>query len=363
MKDYREVNQKMQNNPFSLVFGTPPAEAIERIAQKNEILDNFTADLPSQKVYIITGLRGSGKTVLMAAVADRLRTDDEWIVVELNPELDLLQGLAAKLCSNSVYAEWFRKAKINLSLLGFGLEIKGEPPIVDLEIAVARMLENIQSKGKRLLVTIDEVTNTKAMRVFAASYQIFVRQKYPIFLLMTGLYENIDDLQNEKSLTFLYRAPKIRLQPLNLIAIKHRYQALFQLTDEDAAKMASLTRGYSFAFQVLGYLTWNQDGDYRAVIEQYKRYLEDYVYLKIWRELSEKDRALTYAIAASDANTVKAIKEKANMASNEFSIYRDRLLKKELVTGDERGKLTFTLPLFADFVRENAQIAAAMEEW
>ena len=56
----------MQNNPFSLVFGTPPTETIERIAQKNEVLDNFTADTPSQKVYIITGLRGSGKTVLMA---------------------------------------------------------------------------------------------------------------------------------------------------------------------------------------------------------------------------------------------------------------------------------------------------------
>ena len=66
-------------------------------------------------------------------------------------------------------------------------------------------------KKKRLLITIDEVTNTKKMRIFASAFQIFVRQDYPIFLLMTGLYENIHELQNEKSLTFLYRAPKLRL--------------------------------------------------------------------------------------------------------------------------------------------------------
>ncbi|MBR3317729.1 MAG: hypothetical protein IKG21_07965 [Atopobiaceae bacterium] len=35
------------------------------------------------------------------------------------------------------------------------------------------------------------------MRVFAASFQVFLRQNLPVFLLMTGLYENINELQNE----------------------------------------------------------------------------------------------------------------------------------------------------------------------
>ena len=33
--------------------------------------------------------------------------------------------------------------------------------------------------------------------------------------------------------------------------------------------MAELTKGYPFAFQVLGYLTWNHAGDYEAVIDEY----------------------------------------------------------------------------------------------
>lgn len=77
------------------------------------------------------------------------------------------------------------------------------------------MLEQIKKAGKRLLISIDEVTNSEYIRVFASAFQIFIRQDYPIFLLMTGLYENIHNLQNEKSLTFLYRAPKVLLEPVN----------------------------------------------------------------------------------------------------------------------------------------------------
>lgn len=51
--------------------------------------------------------------------------------------------------------------------------------------------------GKHLLIAIDEVTSTEYMRVFAASFQVFLRQNLPVFLLMTGLYENINELQNE----------------------------------------------------------------------------------------------------------------------------------------------------------------------
>ncbi len=45
--------------------------------------------------------------------------------------------------------------------------------------------------------------------------------------------------------------------------------------------MAGLTKGYPFAFQVLGYLTWNNDGDYNGVLGEYEQYLSEFVYDKI----------------------------------------------------------------------------------
>ena len=68
------------------------------------------------------------------------------------------------------------------------------------------MLESLKKKGKRVLVSIDEVTNTQQIREFASAFQILIRQDLPIFLLMTGLYQNIYEIQNEK--TFCIGHPK-----------------------------------------------------------------------------------------------------------------------------------------------------------
>ena len=44
-------------------------------------------------MFIITGVRGSGKTVMMTEISQKLRENDQWIVIELNPVTDLLKGL------------------------------------------------------------------------------------------------------------------------------------------------------------------------------------------------------------------------------------------------------------------------------
>ena len=192
-------------NPFTLTFGKSPLEPVERPVQTNEIVDAFTAESVNQQMFIITGVRGSGKTVMMTEIARRLREKENWVVIELNPSTDLLQAMLAKLNSNKVCAAIIKSAKIDLSFFGFGVAIEGVPAITDAETAIITILEKMKKSGKRLLVTIDEVTNNDFMKVFAGSFQIFVRQDLPVFLLATGLYENIDELQNEKNLTFLYR--------------------------------------------------------------------------------------------------------------------------------------------------------------
>lgn len=189
-------------NPFTLTFGKSPLEPVERPVQTNEIVDAFTAESVNQQMFIITGVRGSGKTVMMTEIARRLREKENWVVIELNPSTDLLQAMLAKLNSNKVCAAIIKSAKIDLSFFGFGVAIEGVPAITDAETAIITILEKMKKSGKRLLVTIDEVTNNDFMKVFAGSFQIFVRQDLPVFLLATGLYENIDELQNEKNLTF-----------------------------------------------------------------------------------------------------------------------------------------------------------------
>ena len=167
------------------------------------------------------------------------------------------------------------------------------------------------------------------------------------------MYENIEELQNEKSLTFLYRAPKIQLKPLNNVAIINKYKTIFNISAEQASQMAGLTKGYPFAFQVLGYLTWNNNGDYNGVLGEYEQYLSEYVYDNIWSELSQKDRMVAKGIADIKSGKIKEIREALGMETNEFNPYRKRLIRKGIVSGETRGYVYFTLPLFDEYVVAN----------
>lgn len=341
------------NNPFTLSFGKKPTQFISRITQTNEIIENFQASDPSNQIYMLTGVRGSGKTVLMTTIANSMREDDNWIVLELNPERDLLQSLAAKLYSIPQMHALFMKARLDVSALGIGVSIENAVPVTDIEHALEIMLDEIKKAKKRLLITVDEVTNSAHIRVFASAFQIFLRRDCPVFLLMTGLYENLYDIQNDKSLTFLYRAPKMVLEPLNFTAVKRRYMDIFSLEGKQAEQMSMLTKGYPFAFQVLGYLYWEKRD--RMTIEdmmpEYDQYLEEYVYSKIWSELSELDRRIVNEMAVSGETKIKNIRERLGMKSEQFSVYRERLKRKGVVSSEQYGYLTLALPRFDEFVK------------
>ena len=341
-------------NPYSLVFGKEPAEHISRLAQSSTVIDSFLGNSDDQQIYLITGIRGSGKTVFMTDIQKRFRKEEDWIVTELNPEKDLLTALAAKLSSENSLAAIFKTAKINLSFWGLGLEVSGAAPITDIEVAISRMLTTLKSHNKKLLITIDEVTSNQYIREFAAAFQILIRQDLPVYLLMTGLYENINNLQNEDSLTFLYRAPRINLEALNMTSIASNYSKNLNLDHETAMDMALCTKGYSFAFQVLGYLTWENSGDYKAVLPEYRQYLDEFVYDKIWSELSARDKKILDAISRVESGKIEEIRALMGIETNEFNPYRKRLINRGLINGSERGYVKLVLPMFREYIRDNS---------
>jgi energy-coupling factor transporter ATP-binding protein EcfA2 len=330
-----------------------PVQYVSRIVQTNRIIEDYEAVPAVNQIYMVTGVRGSGKTVMMTNIADILSKRDDWIVVELNATRDLLQSLASRLYAVPRLHDCFLKAKLDFSAFGLGVTIENAAPVTDVEDMVAKMLDQLQKLGKRLLITIDEVVYSEQMKVFASAFQIFMRQEYPIFILMTGLYENIYKLQNDKSLTFLYRAPKIILEPLNLTAVRQQYKNIFALEEEKAERMAALTRGYPFAFQVLGYLYW-EHRDTRTldeILPEYDQYLEEYVYSKIWSEMSEKDKEILQVLAVSGEIKVKNLREKLGLASEQFSVYRERLKRKGVIDTRQYGMASMALPRFEEFIK------------
>ena len=96
--------------------------------------------------------------------------------------------------------------------------------------------------------------------------------------------------QNDKSLTFLLRAPKIHLEPLSIYQISTQYETALSIPPETAVELARLTKGYAFAFQALGLLYFDKTEmqSLSDILPKLDGMLDDFVYRKIWESLSEK---------------------------------------------------------------------------
>ncbi|WP_283586145.1 hypothetical protein [Limosilactobacillus ingluviei] len=70
-----------------------------------------------------------------------------------------------------------------------------------------------------MVVVIDEVDNSTVIREFAQLFSAMKRLDLPLFALMTGLPDLVLDVQTADRLTFLLRADKVALSPLNLVAM------------------------------------------------------------------------------------------------------------------------------------------------
>lgn len=334
-----------KDNPFMLTFGKQPNEYISRYENTDTILSTFEADNPISQAYLIEGVRGSGKTVLMTSIANQLSKNKDWIVVDLNSTQDLINDFAMRLLDSCKKFPDFFKQGFNISVAGFGIGINGTDSPQDNVSIIENVLGYLKKHNKKVLITIDEVLHNDNMRHFASQFQIFIRKDYPIFLLMTGLYENIYAIQNDPALTFLLRTPKICMEPLSLHQIAKQYAEIFKVDEDHARNLARITKGYAFAFQALGllYYEYHTEMDIDKILLKLDDMLDDFVYKKIWSSLSRQDKDVVLAING-DETKVSEICKKTDMTSSVFSKYRDRLIKRGILLSTGHGYVSLALP-------------------
>ena len=114
-------------NPFTLAFGKSPLENIDRPVQKSELLESFLATPINQQIYLITGVRGSGKTMLMTDVSRRLRKEGNHIARERSqpPRADQPGAAASsfmlhKLCLCVLFREILRRPLFYIAVVIYG---------------------------------------------------------------------------------------------------------------------------------------------------------------------------------------------------------------------------------------------------
>ena len=347
-------------NPFNPSFGRVPKIYLDReqtVHQLEEDIQDVDSPYLTTLVY---GMRGSGKTTLLTDVSHDIKKQPDWIVVDLTMGDALIPTLI----------ELVYKQADGISVSAAGLKIayhRDQASVTNSphQPLLESLAETLQQRRLKLLITIDEISSTPALREFAAIYQILLRNEYHIALLMAGLPSKVPELQNDDVLTFLLRSQRIYLEPLSLLTIKNSYRQAFtrgkRAIDEDTLNFITrITSGYAYAFQLLGFLLWRTKA---AVIDHptvdqvlldYKAELFRNVYLKTYQELSRVDQEFVWAMAELGGNAVKtaAIGAKMGKPKNYISTYRRRLLGDQLINAPARGELSFTLPFFAEFVQE-----------
>ncbi|MCQ2753036.1 MAG: AAA family ATPase [Bacilli bacterium] len=340
----------MTTNPFNIGFGQEPYNLIERTNEFNEIITTFSSDAPETRTYILTGPRGCGKTVLMTQIAKHLNKNNNFLTIDLNQYGNILEQLAANLYDRGKMKHLFLEKEFSFSFHGLSFSIKGRNPIVNIDSLLDVMFAYLKKKRIKVLITVDDVSNNSNIKLFAHSFQRFVRENYLVCLLMTGLYENVSSLTNTKNLTFLLRAPKIRLSSLNLKAIAQSYQEIFKISENESVDLAKITKGYAYGYQLLGNLVFKDNCKKltKSALLKFDNMLEDNVYMKTWTNFSETEKRIMFAMVKS--NRIKDIIKLTKLNNSAIQVYKRRLSDAGVVDLSTRGTIAFALPRFGEFV-------------
>lgn len=343
-----------KENPFTLSFGQLPVNYISRNNQSQIIIDNFKMQTPTNSAWIISGVRGSGKTVMLTEIAHTLRDEPHWHVIDLNPNLDMLSSLNSKIHQIKGYRKKYSLSSATVSTGFANISAKSETGFIENETAIEICLKEMEQKGERLLITVDEVSNNQLMRAFAHSFQSFKREGYPIFLLMTGLFQNINSLADSANMTFLHRTPRMILEPLSLSAVRDSYMMVLGVPNNKAIDMAKLTCGYPYAYQILGYLFYNaKSQDLSQLIPDYDQNLRMYVYEKLWSEFSPNEKTLLAGLADLNGSVqTEQLRAVTGMGIKTISVYKDRLKRQGIIQFPSHGQVSFVLPRFSEFVKD-----------
>jgi len=368
----KRITTKKNTNVFSPTFGYKPHYIVGRDKEISEFMESISEapGHPNRTTFFV-GQRGMGKTVLLLELAERSR-ELGFIVVKVvagETMLDeIIEGI--QIAGERYFEE--RKSMIkgvSASAFGFSIGLTFTEEIkknYGFSTKLSLLCEVLTKRNLGVLFLIDEISaSSKEMRVFATTYQNLVGDRMNVAVAMAGLPNAISAVLNDKILTFLNRANKVVLNPLQIVDVSVCYAtALRDLGIEFDAKAldvaARATDGYPYLFQLIGFnmLKFLEDDSKLttvivdlAVINS-KRALASDVILPCLNPLSIEDKRFLKAMAKDyEESRVSDIQDRLKIGKSHVQTYRRRLLEAGLIHSSSRGMLAFSIPYLGQYLR------------
>lgn len=381
-------------NPFSPGAGAPPPELVGRddILLKSEILLGRIKNNKPEKSFLMTGLRGVGKTVLLVEIQRRAELmgyktifieahENKSLGALLAPYLrTLLYGLD-RVCgignkakrALSVLRGFIGALKFGYGDISVGLEIepeKGSADSGDIEIDLPQLLvvigEAALSGGCAVAILIDEIQylSKKELGALIMAMHKLQQRQLPVVLVGAGLPVLAGLAGESKSYAErLFNFPNIGELSRNdaFKALKDpAIAAGVDFKEEALDKIYELTHGYPYFLQEWGYKTWNKANsnpiDEQTVVVATREVMEqlDNNFFRVrFDRLTQGERNFLRTMAELGEGPYKAgdIADQFHVKVSALSTTRAGLMKKGMIYSPSYGYIAFTVPLFDQFMR------------
>ena len=388
-----------RENPYTPGAGRKPPN----LAGRDGDLENFQALTERlaaggyERSLIYSGLRGVGKTVLLMEL-DVLATEAGWAttdVQEVGSQPDFrvtFARMAARLLRERSRKHRVKDrvdralgvvkafsiavpAGVQLKLdveAATGIADSGDPE-QDLSDLVREIGEVARATGAGALFLIDEMHNLDASSLAAIciAFQAISRNALPVAMVGAGL----PDLQARLMSAKPYADRLFEYHELGRLSAAAARAALIAPAatqgvsyDEPAARrVVEASAGYPYFIQEYGLELWNHaetspitTADVDAVHEIVTDSLARSFFGTRFQLATEAEQRYLAAMASLEDppyRTGDVAQAYGAKDQRGVSIHRDGLIHKGLIWAPRRGQLDFTVPLFAEYLRENYPIA------
>lgn len=385
---------KALTNPYTPNAGAQPLALVGRDdeVQSFEVLLARIEKGRSEQSMIVTGLRGVGKTVLLALLRRKALARD-WVVVEIEVRKhddsefrrDLAVQLRSALLELSPKIRWTDRMRHAASVLksftlsvdttgkwSAGLDVEAAEGVgdhgdlsldlTDLFLAVGQAA---QEHEKGVVLLLDEVQFLKPSQweaLIQALHKV-VQRNLPITMVGAGLPHSAELAGDAKSYAErLFTFPRLGYlsasdakQALSLPA----GEELVSFTSEALDRAVAITGGYPYFIQELGYAVWTvadgpviTEADVLAAEPTYEAKLDASFFRVRLDRATELQRAYLRAMAELGSAPQKAADVAAVMgrASTNLGPTRAELINMGLLYTPEHGYAAFTVPHFDRFL-------------
>lgn len=357
-------------NPFTPTFGCVPFELAGRDRVMQEILeglDNAPGD--PNRASIFVGARGTGKTVLLASIAEEAEAAG-WVSVNVTARESMLEEIlvqaknkAAHLLEPEVDS---RITELRVKDFGFSRQISERQTTWRAE--ATKLVEALNEASTGLLITVDEASiKVDDLKMLVDAFQHFVRERRDVALMIAGLPHNISMLLDDDAISFLRRGFRHSMEAISqndvAYAMRETIEGAGRTIDDHALMMAAeATQGYAFLIQLIGYHMWRQASNADAITEKAvksaiafaKRDMESSVLEPTVRDLSDREREFLAAMLEDEHESALGdVASRMGVDGNNASQIRKRLIERGVIGTRGRGKVGFDMPMLREYMAEH----------